>query len=131
MAKFSRSQYQPPYPNIPIHNLSDGDVISIHQAEYKVEKIRQASNYALDKISGQFLREALKERQVVIHTGAELFINGYQCEVLKANSGKGWQKGTFKVQVSIEFIPEEPEVENHAIPELEEIRNLQYPEPGS
>ncbi|MDJ0798159.1 MAG: KGK domain-containing protein [Calothrix sp. MO_167.B12] len=44
----------------------------------------------------------------------ELFlIKGIDCEVLKP--GQNWQKGKLKIQISVEFQPDEPEIE--AIPE--------------
>ncbi len=42
----------------------------------------------------------------------EWFSDGIDCEVLKIGS-KGWQKGKVKInlQVSLEFCPDEPEIE--------------------
>lgn len=37
------------------------------------------------------------------------FKQGGECEILKAGS-QGWQKGKIKINVSLEFIPDEPEV---------------------
>ena len=35
------------------------------------------------------------------------FYEGKKCEILQA--GKGWQKGKLKINVTLEFIPDEPE----------------------
>jgi hypothetical protein len=37
------------------------------------------------------------------------FYEGQECEILKAGS-QGWQKGKIKINVTLEFIPDEPEV---------------------
>jgi KGK domain len=37
------------------------------------------------------------------------FDQGVKCEILRAGS-QGWQKGKIKINVSLEFIPDEPEV---------------------
>jgi hypothetical protein len=36
------------------------------------------------------------------------FYQGEDCEILRAGS-KGWQKGKLKINVTLEFIPDEPE----------------------
>ena len=36
------------------------------------------------------------------------FYQGEECEILKAGSN-GWQKGRLKINISLEFIPDEPE----------------------
>lgn len=36
------------------------------------------------------------------------FDRGEECEILRAGS-KGWQKGKIKINVTLEFIPDEPE----------------------
>ena len=46
------------------------------------------------------------------------FTQGQKCEILRAGS-KGWQKGKLKINVTLEFIPDEPE-EN--ISPLDDIR---------
>lgn len=47
------------------------------------------------------------------HSGLECdyiwFQQGEECEILRAGS-QGWQKGKIKINVSLEFIPDEPEV---------------------
>ena len=39
---------------------------------------------------------------------SSLFNQGAKCEILRAGS-KGWQRGKFKINVTLEFIPDEPE----------------------
>lgn len=48
------------------------------------------------------------------------FIDGEECEILKAGS-TGWQKGKFKLKInlSLEFIPDEPK---EAISPLDDVR---------
>ena len=35
------------------------------------------------------------------------FLEGEECEILRAGS-KGWQKGKIKINVTLEFVPDEP-----------------------
>ncbi|GAB4532654.1 MAG: hypothetical protein Tsb0014_17300 [Pleurocapsa sp.] len=52
------------------------------------------------------------------------FYQGQECEILKAGS-PGWQKGKLKIKVTLEFIPDEPEVEKSPLDDIRqaEINN--------
>lgn len=50
------------------------------------------------------------------------FDQGVECEVLR-HSSKGWQKGKVRIKVTMEFCPDEPEVEE--IVENNQLRNGQ------
>ena len=55
------------------------------------------------------------------------FHNGQECEILRAGSN-GWQKGKIKVNVTLEFIPDEPEVEKSPLDDLrQDSTNLVRP----
>jgi hypothetical protein len=49
------------------------------------------------------------------------FHEGEECEILRAGS-QGWQKGKLKINVTLEFIPNEPEPE---ISPLDDIRQAE------
>ena len=53
-----------------------------------------------------------------------LFAEGLECEILKAGS-QGWQKGKLKINFTLEFIPDEPEVEKSPLDDIRqaEINN--------
>lgn len=44
-----------------------------------------------------------------LRNSASWFNQGGECEILRAGS-QGWQKGQIKIKVTLEFIPDEPEV---------------------
>jgi len=54
--------------------------------------------------------------------------DGIDCEILKIGA-KGWQKGKIRIRVSVEFIPDEPEIEQtpettHPESPLDDIRRM-------
>ncbi|GET42167.1 KGK domain-containing protein [Microseira wollei] len=59
------------------------------------------------------------------YAGNVIAPNGLHCEILRIGS-KGWQKGRIRVKVTLEFIPDEPEVE-----ETPAINNLEIEPPES
>jgi hypothetical protein len=79
---------------------------------FKVGKFRDAVEYAFtDKNQVQTsLDYALQEKKVAPSNTRELLGEGVNCEVLRIGSN-GWQKGKLRIKVSIEFCPDEPEVE--------------------
>ena len=51
-----------------------------------------------------------------------LFEEGQECEILKAGSS-GWQKGKLKINVTLEFIPDEPELEKSPLDDVRQEIN--------
>ena len=53
------------------------------------------------------------------------FEDGEKCEILKANSS-GWQKGNFrlKMNISLEFIPDEPEKDTSPLDDVRQEINI-------
>lgn len=77
--------------------------------EYKLgEEICKTFNMNLGT---EYVKENGKYRNIQISNN-KWFSDGIDCEVLKLGA-KGWQKGKVKInfQVSVEFCPDEPEVE--------------------
>ncbi|WP_353930148.1 KGK domain-containing protein [Okeanomitos corallinicola TIOX110] len=103
-----------------ILDIEEGDVvIDFHNATFKLSKLSSAMK---DQILSNGLRE-LNNR--LNHQGGgelpayknEYWIDkGVNSEVLKP--GKNWQKGKCRIKVTLEFCPDEPEVEE--IPEIKE-----------
>ncbi len=55
--------------------------------------------------------EAIKRRlNVGEPLRSNLFVQGVDCQVLRFGR-KGWQKGKVRIKVSVEFCPDEPDVE--------------------
>ena len=55
-----------------------------------------------------------------------LFSEGQKCEILKSGS-QGWQKGKLKINVTLEFIPDELEPEKSPLDDIRqaEINNME------
>ncbi len=65
------------------------------------------------------------EHRGCLTTNKEWFTKGVECEILDTD-GKGWKKGKVRIQVSLEFQPDEPEIEaietNPSESSLDDIR---------
>ena len=88
---------------------------------FKVSKIKQALEASLKGATANTLYESLKSQQVEIDTtiiinhhyykaNERWFGEGIDCEILKIGAS-GWQKGKIRIKTTLEFIPNEPEVE--------------------
>jgi hypothetical protein len=78
---------------------SSDDVVWMDQSSILV------TNNATFKIDQ--LKRNLRERMgtaTIVHSWMG---DGVKCELLKASTGKGWQKG--KIRIRFEFVPDEPE----------------------
>jgi len=51
------------------------------------------------------------------------FHQGEYCEILRANS-KGWQKGKIKINITLEFIPDEPEEAKSLLDDVRQEINI-------
>ncbi len=119
-----------------LKNCGENDVLSFKSAIFKVNKLRQEVENILGKYKlGEELSNKFGSQNIYISVGGKgqgrnyyhccqnWFGDGIDCEVLKIGA-KGWQKGKVKInlQVSLEFSPDEPEVE-----EIPEITQLESP----
>ncbi|MBD1809343.1 hypothetical protein H6F98_28370 [Microcoleus sp. FACHB-SPT15] len=130
--------------NYSLQNYAGDDVLEFGSAMFKVGKFRQAIETALTGSLQTTLNETLKSQGLEINTKSCFFNmnmrhtteqywfrEGVNCEVLKIGS-MGWQKGKVRLRVSLEFCPDEPEVEETApsneIPQpespLDDIRQM-------
>ena len=87
----------------------------------------------LDNIFGSFVNSGINSIITYLANNSDLkntsnintwFYQGQECEILKAGS-PGWQKGNIKIKVTLEFIPDEPEVEKSPLDDIRqaEINN--------
>jgi hypothetical protein len=103
------------------------DVISLSNKLYKLEDLKRGLNDYLEKqdnYSASYgLSSKLTNSGIAINKEEALLLltEGTDSEILKITSN-GWQKGKLKINVSIEFIPDEPEISEYQSP-LDEIRN--------
>ncbi|VEP16717.1 KGK domain protein [Hyella patelloides LEGE 07179] len=117
--------------NFKIKQCSENDALEFSSGTYRVQKIIDAVSKVFKGNLGKQLHESLKSYQINIFPGgsgknpshSNYFTEGVDCEILKVGSDY-WQKGKFKINVSIEFIPDEPEkVESELDSVRQEINN--------
>jgi len=100
--------------NIKFIGCSEDDAISCKNAMFKPGTLKLNIYRLFDTYKlGQELTKLSN------NDNYEQLFNGIPCEILKLRS-EGWQKGTVRInlEVSIEFCPDEPEIE--VIPEIKE-----------
>ncbi|MBR8836585.1 MAG: KGK domain protein [Stigonema ocellatum SAG 48.90 = DSM 106950] len=85
------------------------DVFSSTNKVFKISQFQQAIREAFGGVVANTLYAFLKDKGVEIDT-RQGFEEGVDCEVLKVG-GKGWQKGKFRITATLQFIPDEPEIE--------------------
>jgi hypothetical protein len=86
--------------------------------DVRIQKIQEKIAHIFKGILGEQLRKSLIENKISIEPQnnsvnpqchpINYFTNDIDCEILKVGSNS-WQKGKFKINVSIEFISDEPE----------------------
>ena len=105
------------------HNCGNDDALSFGDAMLKVEKLKETVNKVLPEYGlGQTLDACLMRQKLYIDPGKttdqkcylyeKWFDEGIDCEILRVGA-QGWKKGKIKLKlnVTIEFCPDEPEVE--------------------
>ncbi|MEG4861831.1 MULTISPECIES: KGK domain-containing protein [unclassified Microcoleus] len=105
------------------HNCGNEDALSFGNAMLKVEKLKETVNEVLPENGlGQTLNKLLREQNLNIDipfdarqkrlSSENWFGEGIDCEILRVGA-QGWKKGKIKLKlnVTIEFCPDEPEVE--------------------
>ncbi len=75
----------------------------------KIDELMTALKHTMLNTTLQNLQNSLKYRGLLL-TNREWFTTGIECEIL-GTDGKGWKKGKVRIQVSLEFQPDEPEIE--------------------
>jgi hypothetical protein len=106
-----------------LHNCGNDDALSFGRAMLKIEKLKETVNRVLPEYGlGETLNKSLKEQNLnidlPIDTRQQRFLyenwfgEGIDCEILRVGAN-GWKKGKIKLKlnVTIEFCPDEPKVE--------------------
>ena len=100
-----------------LEDCPNDDVLAFNDDTYKVGKFRKAVTQALksEKIGDQVNYLLANQYGVKAYANWNKcnvlwFGEGINCEILKLGSS-GWKKGKLKIKVTLEFCPDEPEVE--------------------
>lgn len=106
-----------------LHNCGNEDALSFGNAMLKVEKLKETVNGVLPEYGlGQTLNKSLSQQKLDIDVGLDTdekpnayenwFGEGIDCEILRVGA-QGWKKGKIKLKlnVTIQFCPDEPDVE--------------------
>lgn len=102
--------------NFGLKNCSHNNAVSFSSGTYTVQEITEALQQEFKGLLAQNLCERLKKHNVNIdpvnarhsYTYANWFTQGIDCEILKPGA-EDWQKGKVRLQVTLEFIPDEIE----------------------
>lgn len=120
-----------------MQNCAADDVLSFGSAMFKVDKLRkEVSNLLNEYKLGEQLSKSFSSQNLQINVGQRSvsreyvasyerwFGDGIDCEILRLGA-EGWKKGKvrMKLQVSIEFCPDEPEVEETQASEATQASN--------
>jgi hypothetical protein len=115
-----------------LQSLNDDDVFELFDQLVKSQKLKLALDSSFANPIKHKLVEHLKSYQIntLDKTNSEgritfdklniWFDDGAECRILRAGAN-GWKKGRVKINVSVEFIPDEPEMNEYQSP-LDEIR---------
>jgi hypothetical protein len=88
----------------------NGDtVLSFPHSMFRLNEFIKSVQEALRKSGLNALRNNLNSRGGIPGDLTQWYIQGVDCELLKP--GKGWKKGKIKINISLEFSPDEPEIE--------------------
>jgi hypothetical protein len=102
---------------------NDDDVIAFYaDSLLKVSKIKYTIKSFIKNSLLKEIQEHFKKRGITgeIINNYDIFRNGQECEILQVGSN-GWTKGKIRLKISLEFIPDEPEINKIESP-LDDIR---------
>jgi hypothetical protein len=99
--------------------LKDNEILSL---EEPVRILLQQPTYKVSEFMQVLISLVKGTARTWTHDKSNWFSQGVPCEVLRLDA-KGWRKG--KVRLAIEFLPDEPEVEE--IPATNEIEQPESP----
>lgn len=108
-----------------LQNCNDNDVVSFSDQMYKLGRIKQLFKHAFTSTIPDILVKSLEEREIkevsIRQANSKWFSEGKDCEILRIGAN-GWQKGKLKLNVSLEFYPDEPEVEETPVSKESELQ---------
>ena len=102
--------------NFELKNCSENDVLEFRSGTYRIKKILDGICNVFKGTLSKQLYESLKNNQIDIYPGHQhrdlmyykWFTKGIDCEILQLGS-ESWEKGRLKINISVEFIPDEVE----------------------
>ncbi len=102
--------------NFELKSCSEDDALEFSSGLYRIEKIHKTIVDVFRRTLGQKLRESLDSLGIKItpnnkkhgNNPENWFNDGIDCEILRVG-GKSWEKGRLKINISVEFIPDEIE----------------------
>ena len=103
-----------------LSSCDDRDVISFNNKKWSsVSNLRSIVYDAVSNSGVLAIIQRIAQQSDFKNTNktSTWFHNGQECEILRAGSN-GWQKGKIKVNVTLEFIPDEPEVDKSPLDDL-------------
>jgi KGK domain len=105
-----------------LNNCQIDDVLCFENDKlFKMLKIQEACQSVIIDILSHDLQQGLSSQPHNIQIEqVSWFKNGVDCKILRAGSN-GWEKGKLKLKVTLEFCPDEPEVNEPESP-LDDIR---------
>jgi len=92
-----------------LSQLKSDDIINNQGKLFEVETVKVAFNTAFDNSVPYAFAQHCKAKKVdfIVDLESDWFGNGVECKILQAGSN-GWKSGKVKINVTIEFIPDEP-----------------------
>jgi hypothetical protein len=115
-----------------LESLNDDDVFELFYKLFKVQTLKNALNVSFNNKIKHELVEQLNSHgintlnqtnpkgHVTVNKSDIWFDDGADCRILRVGAD-GWKKGRVKINVSVEFVPDEPEPNEYQSP-LDEIR---------
>ena len=108
--------------SVELPSFKDVDIISFQSYNvHKVEHIKDAISTAL--FNGRAGIHGELEKKLKIHVSNWLE-QGLDCEILRAGSSKGWEKGKIKFRVIAEFYSDEAEVQETLTNDKQKLNQL-------
>ena len=120
-----------------LQNFGNDDVVCSASTMFKVIKLKEAMKKAFRGSVQIALNEVLKSEEIEINKKfydsnqrsnrtKDWLSEGVDCEILKIGA-KGWKKGKLRISVSLDFCPDEPDVEETLGNNQPEINQTESP----
>lgn len=126
-----------------LSNCGEHDVVLFNSTTCKLNQVREevSTHFSTYKLGEQITNSLRANKNLHVHVGAKSlarndfrqaydkwFGDGIDCEILKVGAA-GWQKGKVKINlnVTLEFCPDEPEVEETRASNKQEISQPESP----
>ena len=85
-------------------------VLSFEVSMFKVSDLMKQVKQSLETKGLDILKSNLNSRGGIPGNTQDWYVQGVNCEILKPGN-TSWKKGKVKINISLEFCPDEPEIE--------------------